>query len=48
MIIFGVSYRVIPPEDGQWGILKDDGNWTGMIGMLHRRVRYQRGGLVYL
>ncbi|XP_061189524.1 probable glutamate receptor [Saccostrea echinata] len=31
------TYRVIPPEDGQWGILMEDGNWTGMIGMLHRR-----------
>ncbi|XP_078312839.1 putative glutamate receptor [Crassostrea virginica] len=31
------TYRVILPDDGQWGILKEDGNWTGMIGMLNRR-----------
>ncbi|GIZ01608.1 acetoacetyl-CoA synthetase [Caerostris extrusa] len=23
------------PEDGEWGRLKEDGNWTGIIGLVH-------------
>lgn len=25
---------VIKPEDGEWGVFKEDGTWSGMVGML--------------
>ncbi|XP_063862683.1 glutamate [NMDA] receptor subunit 1-like isoform X1 [Scylla paramamosain] len=28
------TYRYVAPKDGQWGRLKKDGTWTGMIGMV--------------
>ncbi|GFU09164.1 lig_chan-Glu_bd domain-containing protein [Nephila pilipes] len=31
-----VDYEIVTPEDGQFGIELKDGNWTGVIGMLHR------------
>ena len=31
------TYSYIPPPDGAWGILQDDGSWNGMIGLLHKR-----------
>lgn len=26
------------PEDGQWGVLQEDGLWTGTVGTLQRRL----------
>ena len=31
-------YEVVEPPDGQWGIMNEDGNWTGMIGMVMNKV----------
>ena len=28
------TFSVHPPEDGEWGVLKGDGTWTGMVGQL--------------
>lgn len=36
--IFTNRFRIVEPEDGQWGIKKND-SWTGMIGLLEDRVR---------
>ncbi|KAK8765130.1 hypothetical protein V5799_032261 [Amblyomma americanum] len=30
------SYDLIPARDTQWGLRKEDGNWTGLIGMVQR------------
>lgn len=32
----GFDYEIHTPEDKEWGIRKEDGNWTGMLGMLDR------------
>ncbi|GFT94565.1 glutamate receptor ionotropic, delta-1 [Nephila pilipes] len=32
----GYRYEAVVTEDGEFGRLKSDGNWTGMIGMVHR------------
>ncbi|GFS94586.1 lig_chan-Glu_bd domain-containing protein [Nephila pilipes] len=36
MTKLNVDYEIVTPEDGQFGIELNDGNWTGIIGMLHR------------
>ena len=28
------TYTVTEPPDGQWGAIRPDGTWTGMVGML--------------
>nr|XP_015927423.1 glutamate receptor ionotropic, delta-1-like [Parasteatoda tepidariorum] len=28
--------EIVTPHDFEWGSLKEDGNWTGMIGLVHR------------
>lgn len=33
---FGPNYEVVRPEDNQYGRREDDGNFTGMIGMVQR------------
>ncbi|GFW84887.1 glutamate receptor ionotropic, delta-1 [Trichonephila clavipes] len=37
-VLSGLDYRykAIVTEDGEFGRLKPDGNWTGMIGLVHR------------
>ncbi|XP_035223998.1 probable glutamate receptor [Stegodyphus dumicola] len=32
----GFQYNLIVPPDRQWGRLKEDGNWTGMVNMLQK------------
>ncbi|GFX80963.1 lig_chan-Glu_bd domain-containing protein [Trichonephila clavipes] len=27
-------YEIVSPDDGQWGTMKADGNWSGIIGMV--------------
>ena len=29
------TYKLKKPSDGQWGSLKDNGQWTGMVKELH-------------
>ncbi|XP_052069248.1 probable glutamate receptor [Mytilus californianus] len=33
---FNFSYKVVHPPDGQYGGPKEDGSWTGMVGMIMR------------
>ena len=35
--LLNFSYSAIVPPDGEWGALKDDGTWSGMIGQLHTK-----------
>ncbi|KAG8192331.1 hypothetical protein JTE90_002151 [Oedothorax gibbosus] len=30
------TYELFQPEDKQWGVKLEDGNWTGLIGKVHR------------
>lgn len=32
-------YELVQPPDNDWGELRPDGRWTGMIGQLQREVR---------
>ena len=32
------SYTVINPPDGEWGGIKSDGTWSGMVGQLATKV----------
>ena len=34
--IMNFSYTLTQPPDGQWGALKPDNTWNGMVGMLER------------
>ena len=31
------SYTVVNPPDGEWGVLKGDGTWSGMVGQLETK-----------
>ena len=31
------SFTVTKPSDGEWGSLKDDGTWSGMVGQLQTK-----------
>ena len=31
------SYTVTKPPDGEWGVLKSDGSWSGMVGQLETK-----------
>ena len=35
--LLNISYTTIVPPDGEWGALKDDGTWSGMVGQLHNK-----------
>ena len=35
--LLNFSYTVIEPPDGQWGAMKPDGKWSGMVGQLERK-----------
>ena len=35
--ILNFSYTVINPPDGEWGSMKIDGTWSGMVGQLETR-----------
>ena len=32
------SYNTIMPPDGEWGAMRDDGTWSGMVGQLHTKM----------
>ncbi|XP_075539159.1 glutamate receptor ionotropic, kainate glr-3-like [Dermacentor variabilis] len=32
----GITYQLVQPPDNEWGELKPDGSWTGMMGQLQR------------
>ena len=34
MSVLPSRYEVREPEDGQWGLLTSNGNWTGLVGTL--------------
>lgn len=34
--IFHFGYELLQPSDDAWGGLQADGNWSGMMGMIHR------------
>ena len=31
------TYTVTEPPDGQWGAIRPDGTWSGMVGMLQEK-----------
>ena len=31
------TYSVVEPPDGQWGAIRPDGTWTGMVGLLQEK-----------
>ena len=35
--LLNFSYRAIEPPDGQWGEMKSDGKWSGMVGQLEEK-----------
>lgn len=35
--IYNFKMRIIRPKDGQFGVLAQDGRWTGLVGTLERR-----------
>ena len=35
--LLNFSYTAILTPDGEWGALKDDGTWSGMVGQLHNK-----------
>ena len=36
--LLNFSYHVIKPPDGQWGAMKNDGKWSGMVGQLEDKL----------
>lgn len=38
MQVLGLKYRLFPAKDNQYGFLRPDGSWDGMIGELLRGV----------
>ena len=35
--LLNFTYTVTTPPDGQWGALKEDGTWSGMVGQLETK-----------
>ena len=36
--LLNFSYTVTSPTDGEWGRMKDDGTWSGMVGQLETKI----------
>ena len=36
--LLNFSYHAMEPPDGQWGAMKSDGKWSGMVGQLEDKV----------
>ena len=36
--LLNFTYTVTTPTDGQWGVRKDDGTWSGMVGQLETKT----------
>ena len=36
--LLNFSYNVIEPPDGEWGAMKEDGTWSGMVGQLQAKI----------
>ncbi|KAL3192796.1 hypothetical protein MRX96_058659 [Rhipicephalus microplus] len=34
----GFTYTLHSPEDGHWGVPLPNGNWTGLVGMMHNNI----------
>lgn len=43
MTTLGYSYTLKRPPDGAWGVKQADGSWTGMVGMVNRKVSRLKG-----
>ncbi|GIY28471.1 lig_chan-Glu_bd domain-containing protein [Caerostris extrusa] len=43
-----VDYEIVIPADGEWGLKKPDGNWTGLIGIMARREADMTHGSVVI
>lgn len=37
--VISLRYVLVRPPDGAWGAKKQNGSWTGMVGMVKRKVR---------
>ena len=37
-VLLNFTYTVTTPPDGQWGAMKDDGTWSGMVGQLETKT----------
>ena len=37
-MLLNFSYYAIEPPDGQHGVLKNDGKWSGMVGLLEDKL----------
>ena len=35
---FSFSYEIKEPDDGEWGRQRNDGTWSGIIGLVARNV----------
>ena len=44
--LLNFTYTVTIPPDGEWGSMKDDGTWSGMVGQLETKI-VDIGGLNY-
>ena len=36
--LLNFSYTVTSPPDNEWGAMKDDGTWSGMVGQLEAKI----------
>ena len=43
--IISHRYQIVPPPDGEWGARRQDGSWTGMVGMVRNRVSTMEKGM---
>ena len=39
-IISGLSYYLVAPSDGEWGIKHDNGSWSGLMGLVVNEVNF--------
>ena len=35
--ILNFTFTIEKPIDGEWGVMQDDGSWSGIVGMLARK-----------
>lgn len=39
-ISFSCSFTCVEPPDGEWGVRHPNGSWSGLAGLMQRRVQY--------
>ncbi len=37
-LYYDFRFELVMPPDGQWGTIDDNGSWTGLVGVMHRKV----------